>query len=156
MNIIEVVLEGVAKSCVKELLALLIQSSENVINAQCSENISLFNKEKLSEKGLNEFMGFDENLTVLINLKTMNICGVILPSVQLRLVKYGDVFDVDFNFDCDDLKTASLKMLVNSLYAYTASLASDYDISSFYAGMEPASDEETRYFTNDKLGPLSA
>lgn len=155
-NLIEIVFERVAKSCVMQLLSLLIYSSEKITSVQCSENIELFLDDKLSEEVLNNLLNIDGDMSVLINMQTMRIGEHVLPNVQLRLVKYGSEYDIDFNFDYNDIKNISMTSLINSLHRHIKKLASEFDVASYYGGMEPASDEDTRYFTNEEVGPLTA
>lgn len=155
-NLIEVVFEGVAKGCVMQLLALLIQSAEKLTGIQCSENIVLLVNDELSEEALNQLLNFNGDVSVLFNLQDVKLGSIVLPSVQLRLVKYGSDYDIDFNFDYNELENVSMTTLINSLHSKAKTLASEFDITSFYGGMEPASDEDTRYFTDEEKGPLTA
>lgn len=155
-SILEVVFEGVAKSSIFHFLAILINNAEKVTDFQCSENILIFESSKLSKEGMNQFLCFEGDASVLINIKAMKLIDIVLPHVQLRLIKYGRHFDIDFNFDQYELENISMPILLESLHVFAKSLASEFGVHSVYGGMEPASDEDTRYFTNEQLGPLSA
>ncbi len=153
-NLIEVVFEDVAKSCVKKLLSLLIPSFEGVLGVDCSENISVFEGNEISDKGIESFLSFDGDVAILVDVEAMKLESLILPRVQLRLMKYGNQCDIDFNFNSNELKNISTATLIKQLHAYVKKLAVNCNVSSFFGGMEPASDEDTRYFTNEELGPL--
>jgi len=47
-----------------------------------------------------------------------------------------------------------METLINQLYSYVEQLANSHHASSFFAGEEPASDEDNRYFTNEEFGSL--
>lgn len=61
---------------------------------------------------------------------------------------------MELNFDIGDLDLSFDAKFVDCLHGFSKSLALTFGISCFYAGMEPASDLETRLFTTDKLGPI--
>lgn len=155
-NLIEVVFENVGKNCVLQLLKLLITSLENIISIECTENPSLFKEGQLSEEGINPFLDFEDDVTVLIKIRSIDLGSIILPNVQLRLLKYEGQYDIEFNFDSNELENTTTTTLVKELHAYAKRIAIECGISDFCCGMEPASDEDTRYFTNDELGPLAA
>ncbi len=138
-----------------QLLNLLIESTENVVCFQCSEKIVLFVNGELSEKALNQLFDFGGNVSVIINLHAIKLDGIILPNVQLRLVKYGNEYDIDFNFDYNELRNIDMTALIDNLHAHAKNIALELGITSFYGGIEPASDEDTRYFTNEEKGPLT-
>lgn len=153
-NLIEVIFENIAKSSVMQLLALLILSAKNVTEVQCSEDIELSVNGNISDEDFNLLFDFEGDITALINLQSMKIGDIILPNVLLRLVKYGDLYDIDFNFDSNELESINMIQLLTELHGYTKSIVLNCNVESVYAGMEPASDEDTRYFTNHEAGPL--
>ena len=155
-NLIEVVFEHIGKSCVLQLLKLLITSLENVISIECTESLSLFKDEQLSEQGLEQFLGFESDVTVLIKIRSIDLGNIILPNLQLRLLKYEGQYDIEFNFDSNELENTTTMTLVKELHSHAKRVALECGVNDFYCGIEPASDEDTRYFTNDELGPLAA
>lgn len=154
-SLFEVVFENIVKSNVIRLLTILIEGAGRIDNAQCSEDIKLIAEGKLDITRLISVLNFQGDVTLLINLDDLKIGGVILPRVLLRLVKYGEQYDVDFNFDVNDLEDVRMMYLVTELHVYAKEMARDHDMETFFGGMEPASDESSRYFTNGKLGPVS-
>jgi hypothetical protein len=154
-NLIEVVFENIDKSCVMQLLALLILSAKNVTGIQCSEGIELFVNGNTSDEEFNRLLNFDGDISALINLQAMKVGDITLPNVLLRLVKYGDLYDIDFNFDSNELGSINMMQLLTELHRYAKGIALKYSVESIYAGMEPASDEDTRYFTDNEIGPLT-
>lgn len=152
---LEVVFENVLKSKVIQLLMLLITSSERIIRVQCSEDISLMNERGLDVDSFRSLLGFDGDVSVLLNLNDMKIGSVILPNVLLRLVKYSECYDIDFNFDLEEVENVDMTALVAELHNHAKGVAKNHSMACFFCGMEPASDEDTRYFTNECLGPLA-
>lgn len=151
---LEVVFENVLKTKVIQLFVLLVMASRRVVNVQCREDIELMNEGELDVDSLSSLLNFDGDVSVLVSLNDMNIGGVTLPNVLLRLVKYGDCYDIDFNFDTEEVENTDMTALVAELHHHAQQIAGEHRMAEFFCGMEPASDEDTRYFTNEMLGPL--
>jgi hypothetical protein len=153
-NLIEIVFEQVRANCVMPFFLKLINCAESVAEIQCSEQLELWNNNELSEDILEKLIVLDGDVCMSVNVNIMRLGELIFPNVQIRLVKYGIEFDIDFNFDSDAMGNISTTTLINCLYKNTQKLAATFDVVSYYCGMDPASDEDTRYFTEKKLGPL--
>ena len=154
-NLFEVVFENVVKSNAIRLLMLLTAGAGRIINAQCSEDVRLIIAGELDANALDSILNFHGDVTVLIRLNEMKVGDIILPNVLLRLVKYGELYDIDFNFDSNEFENVGMMNLVTELHDYVKEIARNHNVDTFFGGMEPAWDEDTRYFTNDNLGPLS-
>jgi hypothetical protein len=70
-----------------------------------------------------------------------------LQKVRVRILRYDDQFDVEVNFVPRDTESASPEAMMDSLHRYAMRLSQRHHIGSYYAGIEPASDKETRFFT---------
>jgi hypothetical protein len=112
--------------------------------------------DELDVKALDSILSFHGDVTVIINLDDMKVGGLILPKVLLRLVKYGERYNIDFNFDSNELENVSMVSLATEFHDHTKEIARNNGVDNFFGGMEPASDEDTRYFTNNDLGPLTS
>jgi len=75
-----------------------------------------------------------------------------IPSAFLRAFRYEGKIDVEISFDGSDIRW--VKQVMRSAKEFSKELSRKFGIKNIYGGMEPASDEETRYFTNDVFGPL--
>ena len=154
MKIFEVVFEDVVRTYVTQLCNKLVTDAERMTGIECTENIPLAMNGRLNLKAMENFLSFNGNASALIKLQSVRIEDVILPSVLLRVVKYGNQFDVDFNFDIDALKNPDTKLWMNYMHDYAKSTAKEFKVRQFFGGMEPAFDVESRYFTGDIAGPL--
>lgn len=154
-NLFEVVFEGVNKTYVVQILTRLISDAKRIIGVECTEDIALMGEGQLDIEALESVLNFNGDVSILIKLQEMKAGNAILPSVLLRLVKYDDQFDVDFNFDADELKNMNVALLMRHLHSYAQEVAGECNVGNFFGGMEPASDKSTRYFTNQITGPLS-
>ena len=154
-SLFEVVFENIVKSGVIQLLLFLISCAERVINIQCSENVELSTSGELDEKFLESVLNYDGDISVVINLGNVNFGSLVLPKVLLRLVKYDNQFDIDFNFDTNDLQNMGMTDLAKELHTHTKYIAKEYEVATFFGGIEPASDVDTRYFTNGNKGRLA-
>lgn len=80
--------------------------------------------------------------------------GVILKDVHVRLLCYDDtIYDVELNFRIRDATAPSYNALVAALYHFAHNLAKAHGVGAYYAGLDPAIDEDTRMFTGKEKGP---
>jgi len=87
-----------------------------------------------------------------VRLADAAMAGLRVPNVGLRLLKTGDnLYDVEVNLDLDDIDDPPA--LTSALFAFAQDLAKRNDVTSYFAGLELASDENTRLFTGVKSGP---
>ena len=82
--------------------------------------------------------------------------GFTIPNAHLRLLRYEDIiYDVELNFTTSSLKPELLPRFVDTLHRFARQLAVKHSITSYYSGLEPAADEETRLFTGSERGPYA-
>ncbi len=77
--------------------------------------------------------------------------GFSLREVLIRAIKYDAIFDLEISFDLNQQVELSDVMLCT----YFVKIAHLYQIPQVYGGLEPAEDEETRFFTGASLGPMN-
>ncbi|MGL6011421.1 MAG: hypothetical protein ACRC0J_07895 [Shewanella oncorhynchi] len=90
---------------------------------------------------------------MLINVRSLTFRDVSVNSALIRILKYQGKFDLDISFDEDDVGLADVNG-IDAFFAFSKEVAKKFEFGNCYFGMEPASDESTRFFTNDVLGPL--
>ena len=80
--------------------------------------------------------------------------GVALDDVHVRLLCYDEsVYDVELNFRLPEAKAPSNDAFVAALHDFASDLAEANGVATYFAGLEPASDESTRMFTGKEKGP---
>ena len=95
-----------------------------------------------------------DNRVLSIDPDSIKILSVMIKSPRINLSKYdSNRFDVNMNFDIEQVKESSLNRLIEVLHEFASQLAKKIDIPNYYCGLDPAIDEDTRLFTGDKLGP---
>jgi len=81
--------------------------------------------------------------------------GISIKNVHVRILCYDEsVYDVEMNFILNDTNAGTQDALQFSLHGFALELAEKCGVQSYYGGLEPAADQETRIFTNEKAGPL--
>lgn len=153
-DLIEVVLENISRSKVYQLLMVFLGSAGKVLEVQCSESIQLSSRTDISEDEIESFINLSDDASLIVKLSNLNIVDTIIPSVLLRVVKYDDQFDIDFNFDESNIADTGTTALMNKLHEYVSELGNEHQVGNWFGGIEPASDEDTRYFTGSASGPL--
>lgn len=76
-----------------------------------------------------------------------------LQKVHVRILRYDHQFDVEVNFVPRDAEGGSPEAMMDALHQYAIRLSQRHHVDSYYAGIEPASGEETRFFTGTVRGP---
>jgi len=153
-ELLEVVLENIPRSKICQLLMLLLRQAGPITEIQCSAAIKLSSETNISEDEVKRFLDLPDDASITIKLSSLNIVGCIISSVLLRLVKYGDQYDIDFNFDESDVTCMDTTALMKQLHKYISELGKKYKVGDWFGGIEPASDEDTRYFSGNRFGPL--
>src|SRR5690606_3057165 len=68
-----------------------------------------------------------------------------LQNVHVRILRYDERFDVEVNFVPQDAEGASPETVMDALHQYAKKLGQRHHTDSYYAGIEPSSDEDTRF-----------
>ena len=151
MNLYEVVFESVDRNSFPSLLTAIVANSDNIANVDCTEGVVLPSMLQIRSGDVMHLFQESADGCISIGLLDVNIGAAILPSLLLRCVKYGTQFDLDFSFELDDSDEGNVVNLMKILQDWIIGLAKDINVKSFFGGMEPASDKETRYFTNQNF-----
>lgn len=153
-DLIELVFEDVAKNDVANFLISLLAGAKEIDRIECSEDKFFGKKLIVSEEMFSSLVEADCDLTTVFNVEELMLGETVLHEVLIRLVKYGGSYDVDLNFDPRSLVGGSKSAVLVQLHQYAKFIRSNFSLATFYCGLEPASDEDTRYFTDDEVGPL--
>lgn len=89
-DLVEVVFEGIEDSCIIKLFNSLIRSPDNVLTTQYPEDLKLFDNGSLIEGANSQLLSYSGDVSILVNIKLLNIGDLELPYAQLRLIKYGN------------------------------------------------------------------
>jgi hypothetical protein len=74
-----------------------------------------------------------------------------LKNVAIRVLKSGDRTDVELNVNLSEVERP--RAFAEALFLFAARVSELNGAASYYAGLEPAVDEDTRLFTGNKRGP---
>ena len=83
-------------------------------------------------------------------IRTIDIGGLFLRNSGLRVIYYENKFDIEVNFKAEN----NTDLNAEKLSSFFCRLCKDFNVVQTFAGIEPASDQETRIFTGTKLGPI--
>lgn len=97
----------------------------------------------------------------LIDLRVSDTSTI--SNLALRIVKYQDLFDIDMVFNYSDISVGlyhseneRVEWLMYNLQGFSYNISKRFNFKLYCAGIEPTYDEEMRYFTNEKIGPMMA
>jgi hypothetical protein len=145
-QIIEMVFEDVPYTSLYAMFNELILESESLNSEK-----ELLNNKTINARFTDKLLLTNENISIQFNAKKICFKNIYFKNIILRIVKYGATYDIDFSTEQRDSNISS-----NLIEFQTCmqKLANKYKVENNYFGMEPASDEDTRYFTREIIGPL--
>ena len=154
-ELLEVLFENISISKVYSVLSSTISNAGEIINIHCTDvSFRFAQNNMISEADIDTFLKLSEGAVMQIKFDFLKIDDLIIPSVLLQLHKYEDKFDIDFNFDEQEMKGVNASAIMKKIHWFVSKIGELYGVELWYGGMEPASDEATRYFTDNSLGPL--
>jgi len=141
----EIIFEEVNNATVNEFVDFLLSRAVSVYKVEDvgGENIK---NEMISYN----FPGKSDDFLVMCEFVVG--ASTLIPLAFLRIFRYEGKIDIEISFDASDIKWVNRVMC--SAKEFSKELPRKFGIKNIYGGMEPASDEDTRYFTNDEFGPL--
>ena len=147
-GVVEFVFEDVARSVVASLFEYLLSRSAEVVALESTEDVGEANAR--SDEILRAAIVSMLDLSILARVRQLEVGQTVIPSALVRMVKYGISFDIDVSFDAD-----LCALNVKELQAHVLQIAEEFGVRLCYAGIEPAADPETRFFTSREIGPLT-
>lgn len=145
-QLLEVVFEGLQISAAQDLVNEIVARSAGVARAvlegdDCDPGISVA-----------DLLGRVSGAALLL-LHSMDLpkYGEI-ADVSVRLLRSEGSIDVELGMDLDDVERP--RALEDALFSFTVGMAERHEVSRYYAGLEPAADEDTRLFTGREKGPF--
>lgn len=154
-KIIEIVFENVSKENANPLFNYILSKAEDIKLVHVAESISREPVIILDDHLLDGVINSSDDASIIVKSKSVVLKDVFLPELILRLIKYDNMYDIDLNFDSINIDMPIKDFLVNKIHPCIKDIASEYAVSIFFCGVDPAADEDTRYFTGKALGPLS-
>ena len=142
-ELFEVIFEGVNTSRLFFLLKEIESKSDRIFDFNFSEDFFSSNVNVFSELLIDSFLGFNGDLYFGVSMEGFSVKDGL---------KFEGGVDVGLCFYMNDFNSAGKVML--EFQKYMNGISADFGFENFYGGLEPASDQETRFFTNNRLGPL--
>ncbi len=148
-NIIEVVFEDVPKVEIVPLVTFVISKSTKSILNNIGEYAEIFPRGQFDVNAFDLALESSNDICISLNLIYLKVGSIFLPLTNLRILKYGGKFDIDFNFELDKMSSENetSEVLFLILHGFVKELSGKHDVKNYYCGLEPASDVETRIFT---------
>ena len=127
-----------------------VKSSAKLLNYEMPKCNSESKIDFVNPSGLYNVIKNSLGGTFYFNFSDFNINGIELQLIGIQIYKYSDKYDLNIDFDDRSIRTLPIIYLQN----WAGLIAKELDTKLFFCGIEPASDEETRFFTGAILGPL--
>ena len=156
-NLIEIVFENILFDALGDLIKNLSSSGKSIKNYSLSADWELEGDINWhSAISINQaFKKHTTGWSFSINLNALNINTLIIKNCTLQVLHYDSQYDINIHFDLEDIYLQNHTDFVTTLMILSKNIALKYGIKDYFAGLEPACDEDTRLFTNDNKGPLT-
>lgn len=151
-DLVELLFEGVPDNRVNDFLSVIIGESD-VLSARFSED----------DVERNVFFGFDffdllcknpnVSKTFSFEMTCLYIGFAEIESPFVQVIFSDGLFDVSISFSKEDLTSKVGGRFVELMRGANKATES-FCVREVVCGYEPASDYETRFFTNDVIGPI--
>lgn len=150
-EIIEIVFEKVQIEKVIGLLMKLLSNSTlkdyNVASEKPDLKLNFQSKEIL----FNNIQSLGDSF--YFNFLNLKLEGLLLSKIGFQIDKYDDNYDLNLHIEEREI---TQEISISLFQSWAESLAEELDAQDYFCGYEPAVDEETRFFSGSKLGPLKA
>lgn len=151
-GLIELIFERVPDGAIDKLVNDLLQGAD-ILELSHSELGSL--DPKMVGQDLMSLINQEsEPSSIFVRTVNVTIGDVLIRRPLLRILRFEGSNEVAVVFGAADVDETDRQHLVTKLAAGANVLASSADVSEYYCGFEPATDEKTRLFAKDKIGPL--
>ncbi|MEI6410512.1 MAG: hypothetical protein WCR52_14075 [Bacteroidota bacterium] len=91
------------------------------------------------------------NYAIYFNFPEFEFAGLALSAVGIQVFGYNGKLDLNIIFDYN---LTTNKVSIPSLQAWASLIAVQSNAKTYFCGLEPAVNLNTRFFTEDILGPL--
>lgn len=153
-GLVELVFEKVPDRDVSQLVANLLQGAE-VTEISHSE-LGRLEPSKVGDSYARLLKASEEPASVFVKSIGASLGGVLIRHPLVRILRYNEsnevaVVFVDTDVDATDRQDAVLRMAAGAKV-----LAQTCGVAKFYCGYEPATDDRTRLFCGDRIGPVKS
>jgi hypothetical protein len=150
-GLIELIFLQVPDSKVDSLVSEIVQNA-NPFELFHSELGNL--DPKKSELGIISLLQqFAEPSSVFIRSDILNVGEVWLDNPLIRIVRYDELNEVAVVFDAVKIVPTSWESFVDKLAIGAKKLAVQSEAYGYCCGLEPGTDEETQFFSSERIGP---
>lgn len=149
-EIIEILFEDILFD---ELSNYLIEGSaeSTLLNYQISvDNFIL--KEKFNNlSSLVKNFNYHKEGSLYLKFENFKLDRLVFIEVGIQILKYNDQVDISLDVDYKYFKEIGS---ISIIHSWAEIFSQRLRAKTYFCGYEPATDEDTRFFTANKLGPL--
>jgi hypothetical protein len=156
--LIEIIFENVFFDAIGQLIRELTQAGKNITNYSLNADWEMEDKiDWHSADSINRALNKGTTgWSFFINLSELNIIKPLsIKNCSIQILQYDSKYDVGINFNWEDICLRDSTDVTETLMTFSRKMAFKYGIRHYFAGLEPACDEETRLFTHGRRGPLN-
>lgn len=144
MEVIEMTFEKIPISHLPNII--------NMLNNIESENVSISSsfKENISKDDVLNILSSNQ-YSLAYHYKNIYILGNNFKSCFIHIINYNYEIEINLQLNQSELKKIRLMNMINEASNFSNKLKAE----KYCCGYEPATDEDTQFFSTNKVGPLS-
>ncbi|HEY9897852.1 MAG TPA: hypothetical protein V6D00_01610 [Pantanalinema sp.] len=151
-GLIELIFEGVSDGAVDRLVYDLLQGVD-ILEISPSE-FGIIGQTQINNDLMPLLKKEAAPASIFLRAAFATIGGVPIRSPLVRILRFEGSNEVAVVFGSANIDAGDRQDAVKRLAAGSSMLANSVGVSEYYCGIEPATDERTRLFYRDKIGPL--
>jgi hypothetical protein len=153
-DLCELTFEEVSSSLLDTIIAALLTCPDAQVKNVSHNEGGDVNWEEYAGKLLDFFKRYDIPSCILINANKVKISDVVISGPTIRIVYYGSDVEINILFDSNEVVGYCGEKGTFVFYENVKKFAEKMGILIYYCGLEPATDENTRFFSPGGAGPL--
>ncbi|BFO55529.1 hypothetical protein [Acidovorax sacchari] len=151
-GLIELVFEGLSADDACKILYKIIEP-KNVLEVTSTE-WGVLEYCQLPKILVNSLENRSAPASIFVKAESASVGEVCLSKPLLRLLSFEGLCDFAIIFEASDIFGTSRDEAAMKLSEGARLLVADVTLHDYYCGIEPATDEETRFFSSKDFGPL--
>lgn len=153
-QLIEIEFEGLSPDSLFKLYKELLNHLSDNEHLQAGDDC--YKVQDVSLDLMKELFARDSNYILTVDADYLKLGNTKINSPRINFSKYdGSKFEMNFNFELEMVDSISENECIKALHSFATRLAQKHSVVNYFCGLDPVVDEDTRFFTNEKVGPFS-
>lgn len=149
-GLIEIIFEELDLNTVVSVLRELTQDGKKIEACKLSNDSGTeVEVDWSTNSSISKSFTLANNSVIFLRFTELSMSDLVIPRCCLGVWFYDPIFELEFYFGCENIPAGFHRSFAQCMMEFATDIAGRYGIDDYYAGLEPASDEDTRFFTRN-------